>query len=156
MKTWKINGLLIAFLSILAVAPSVAQKAGGAAPAQPAAQAGPPRATISLYRIAPGKHVEFLKFMAAREALDKEVGAAATQWYAHVDGDSWDFAAVAPTLEPVAQAALDRKLEAAAKQKGLSTGPKAAIEIRQYLAQHTDTMVVGPMTAAQIVDAVTK
>lgn len=116
----------------------------------------PGRAVISLYRVAPGLHVEFLKWMAQREAVDREVGAPATQWYAHADGDSWDYLAISPQLDPVAQAELDKKLEAAAKKKGLTVGMKAAVELRKYMSWHTDTATRGPVGAQALVDEATK
>jgi len=112
----------------------------------------PPHAMVSLYRIAAGKQLDFLKWMAAREAIDKEVGIAATQWYAHVDGDSWDYMG----LGPVTSTDQDDKLEAALKKHGLATGFKQSLEVRQYFAAHTDTLTVGPMSASELVDAATK
>ena len=144
--TLKSNTMVIALLLMLVVAPTVAQQAARA----------PGRATISLYRIAPGKHVDFLKWIADRDALEKEVGAPASTLYAHIDGDAWDFMTVTPQLEGAAQLDIDKKMEAAAKKKGLTTGPKAGMELRQYVAWHTDTMAAGPMTAAQAIEAVTK
>jgi hypothetical protein len=144
--SWKRSAVVAALLSFLAVAPIAAQRA----------ESPPGRAVVSLYRIAPGKHLEFLRWIAAREAVQKEAGAPAQQVYAHIDGDSWDFMIVSPELEAGAQAELDRKIEAAARKKGLATGPKQAIEIRQFVAWHTDTMVAGPMTAAQVLDSVSR
>src|SRR3546814_10216549 len=34
----------------------------------------PPTATVSLYRVAPGKHMDLLKWMAAREAIARDAG----------------------------------------------------------------------------------
>src|SRR5437762_3166790 len=45
----------------------------------------PGHALISLYRVAPGKHLEFLKWMAVRDGLAREAGLGATQWYAHLN-----------------------------------------------------------------------
>jgi hypothetical protein len=108
----------------------------------------PPRSLISIYRIAPGKQADFLKWMAAREAVDKETGIAATQWYAHVDGDSWDYVAVGPSTT----AEQDKKLEAAMKKHGLTTGFKQSLEVRQFISSHTDTFAVGPVTVGELAD----
>ena len=64
----------------------------------------PGKALVALYQVAPGKHLDFLKWMAAREAVDKEAGMPATQWYMHTNGDSWDFLAIAPALTEAQQA----------------------------------------------------
>ena len=107
----------------------------------------PGKAIVALYRIAPGKHLEFLKWMAAREAVDKEAGMPATQWYMHTNGDSWDFVAIAPVLSDAQQA----KVDALATKKGLKTGLQASLEFRQFVSTHTDTFVNGPTSATQLV-----
>ena len=108
-------------------------------------------ATVAIYRVAPGKHLEFLKWMAAREALDGEVGIPATQWYAHMSGDSWDYVAIGPDLD----AATSDRVDAAARKRGLAVGPKAGMEFRQMMGWHSDTLVAGPMSARQLVDTAT-
>src|SRR3984893_16276895 len=107
----------------------------------------PGKALVALYRVAPGKHLEFLKWMAAREAVDKEAGMPATQWYMHTNGDSWDFLAIAPALTEAQQA----KVDALATKKGLKTGLQASLEFRQFVSTHTDTFVNGPTSATQLV-----
>ncbi|MGZ5380838.1 MAG: hypothetical protein ACXWFQ_03175 [Thermoanaerobaculia bacterium] len=116
----------------------------------------PGRNIVSMYQVSAGKHVEFLKWMARQEAVTKEAGGSATQWYVHQDGASWDFVAITPELEPAKQAEVDKKVEAIAKQKGLSTGLKASFEFRQYMGTHSDTYALGPMTADEIVKAAEK
>lgn len=108
----------------------------------------PGKAIVSIYRVAPGKHVDFLKWMAARDALGKEAGVAATQWYAHQDGDSWDYVAIAPDTT----AEQDKKLDELAKAKGLTTGFRAGLELRQFMASHTDTVARGPISAGELVE----
>ena len=104
-------------------------------------------AIVSIYRVAPGKHLAFLKWMAAREAAASQAGAPATRWYRHLDGDSWDYVAIAPDHD----AAIDAKADAIAKQQGLTVGMKAGLELRGLIASHTDTISAGPSTAAQMV-----
>ena len=109
-------------------------------------------ATVSIYRVAPGKHIDFLKWMAAREVLDSDVGIPATQWYAHMSGDSWDYIAIGPNLDD----ATSDKVDAAARKRGLTVGAKAGMEFRQMMGWHSDTLVAGPMSATQLVDSATK
>ena len=99
-----------------------------------------------LIRVAPGKHLEFLKWAAAREAVDKEAGVPASQWYMHTNGDSWDFVSIAPVLSDAQQ----EKVDAVAKKKGLTTGVQAALEFRQFVSMHTDTFVNGPTSATRL------
>ncbi len=114
------------------------------------------RALVATYQVAAGKHLEFLKWMARQEAVAKEAGGPATQWYMHQDGAGWDFVAITPQLEAAKQAEVDKKIETLSKQKGIATGLKASFEFRQYMGAHTDTYALGPMTADEIVKAAEK
>lgn len=110
------------------------------------------RALISIFRVAPGKHLDFLKWQAARAAIATEAGAAATQWYVHQNGDSWDFVSVGEVPSPEQEAAQDEKIETLTKERGLTTGMAAALEFRQFVAFHTDTDAGGPFTAQELVE----
>ena len=139
MKYWKKLCVAAPGGLLLAAALAMAQTA----PKTPE----PGKVIVSLYRVAPGKHLDFLKWMATREAINKEAGVGSVQWYAHTNGDSWDFVAIAP--EPTKEQ--DAKVEELTKQKGLKTGFAAALEFRQFIAYHTDTFANGPQSAADLV-----
>jgi hypothetical protein len=111
----------------------------------------PGKVVIGIYHAAPGKQLELLKWLAARDAIDKEAGVPATQLYAHVDGDSWDYLAIAPKLSE----ADDAKVEELAKKKGLKVGMPAGLEFRSMITSHTDTAARGPTTAADLVKMAT-
>lgn len=115
------------------------------------AQDPPPTSVVSIYRIAPGKHVDFLKWMAAREAIDTEAGVQATQWYVHRTGDSWDFVAISPDIDD----ATAEKVDTMARKRGLKVGPPASVEFRTMVASHTDTIAAGPMSAARLLQGAT-
>jgi len=110
------------------------------------------RARISIYHVAPGRHLDFLKWLAAREEVTKAAGVPAPQLYAHTDGDDWDYLLVWPVTTPEQ----DRKVDEAAAAKGLKTGFAASLEFRELLASHSDTFVAGPTTAAALVAAAGK
>jgi hypothetical protein len=112
-----------------------------------------PRALVATYQVAPGKHVEFLKWMARTEAVVKEAGGPAAQWYMHENGASWDFVSIVPQLDAAKQAEVDKKVETLSKQKGIVTGLKASFEFRQFIGTHSDTFTHGPMTASELVKA---
>jgi hypothetical protein len=112
----------------------------------------PGRARISIYRVAPGRQLDFLKWLAAREEVAKEAGVPATQLFAHTDGDSWDYL----MIWPITTAEQERRLDEGAAKRGLKTGFAAALEFRELLTSHTDTHVNGPMTAADLVAAASK
>jgi hypothetical protein len=111
-----------------------------------AAAAEPGTVLIGIYRVAPGKHTEFLKWQAARDAIDKQAGVPQGQWYAHTDGDSWDYLSVGPVLSGAQQ----KKVDDATRAKGMTIGFKASIEFRQYIGSHTDTYAIGPMTVTEL------
>jgi hypothetical protein len=109
----------------------------------------PPRALVAMYQVAPGKHLEFLKWQAANDAINKEAGLPATQWYAHTDGASWDYLSIGPVLTDEQQ----NKVDEISKKKGVLTGFKASLKFREFVSNHTDTFVVGPVSAADLVEA---
>jgi hypothetical protein len=121
--------------------------------AQMGTEKEPPEALIGLYRVAPGKHLEFLRWQAAQEAIRKEAGiTAATQWYVHTNGDSWDYMAIAPVLTDEQNA----KVDELTIKKGLKTGFKASLEFRQFITYHTDTFTAGPFSASDLVQQAEK
>lgn len=109
----------------------------------------PPTALVGIYQVAPGKHLEFLKWQAANDAINKEAGVPATQWYAHTDGASWDYLGIGPVLTDEQQT----KVDEISKKKGRVTGFKASLQFREFISNHTDTFVVGPVSAAELVEA---
>jgi hypothetical protein len=113
---------------------------------------GAGRARITIYHILPGKHLDFLKWMAAQDEVAREAGIPAVQLYAHIDGDSWDYVGLAPVTTPEQ----DKKLDDIAAKKGLKTGVPASLEFRQLVASHTDTFAAGPTSASELVAQATK
>ncbi|HSE39150.1 MAG TPA: hypothetical protein VLH08_00170 [Acidobacteriota bacterium] len=120
--------------------------------AQMSSEKEPPEALVSIYRIAPGKHLEFLRWQAAQESVRKEAGIPATQWYAHTNGDSWDYIAIGPVLSDEQ----DAKVDEISVKKGIKVGFKASLEFRQFISYHTDTFATGPVSAADLVAAAEK
>lgn len=112
------------------------------------AQAGapePPKARIAIYRAAPGQQVALLRWIAQQDRVAQAAGVATSQLYAHTDGDSWDYLAIDPVTTP----AQDTAMDAAAKKMGMPSGPARSLELRKYIAIHTDTYTIGPVSAAQ-------
>lgn len=100
---------------------------------------------VEIYRIAPGQHANFLKLIALYDQASKEAGLAPRQLYVHQDGASWDFLIIQPaSVAPEQSEAVD----AALKRLGAPQGAKFFLEIRKYMAEHSDTFVAGPTTAA--------
>lgn len=104
---------------------------------------------VSIYHVAPGKHLEFLKWMAQQQAIAKEAGANPAQWYVHLDGDSWDYITISEVEDNEAE--VQKKIDDLSKKKGLPTGFSASLKFRQFVNSHTDTYTMGPFTAEELV-----
>ena len=104
-----------------------------------------PTKVIEIYRIAPGQHENFLKLIALYDQASKEAGVAPRQLYVHQDGASWDFLLIQPAENTPEQ---NKAINAALKRLGAPQGAKFFLEIRRFMAEHTDTFVSGPTTAA--------
>jgi hypothetical protein len=133
---------LVLLLALIFFAPSAAR-----AQAARAEMKEPPRALVTIYRIAPGKHLDFLKWLAETQAIEKEAGVPVSQTYAHTDGDSWDYLNVGPDLTKEQQA----KVDEVTKKHGRKTGFAASLDFRTFVASHTDTFAIGPVSAADLV-----
>jgi hypothetical protein len=135
--------LLLVAAVVVVLAPIVARSLA-AADAKPM-----PMSMVTIFHIAPGKHVEFLKSVAASEAWAKEAGVPATQFYAHAEGDSWDYLTIGPILTDAQQ----QKLDAVTKAHGGKVGWAANFEFRTFAASHTDTRAAGPTSATELLAA---
>ena len=107
----------------------------------------PPTAHVMLIRVAPGKQLDYLKWVADNDAMSKEAGLPVGTLYVHTNGDSWDYLQISPDLTKEQQA----KLDEASQKHGRKTGFPASLEFRQFAAWHTDTSTVGPVSAAEVV-----
>jgi hypothetical protein len=132
----------LAFLALIFFAPSPTR-----AQAARAEMKQPPRAIIRIYRIVSGKQLDFLKWVAEGDAIDKEAGVPVGQIYAHTDGDSWDYLVVSPDLSKEQTA----KVDDASRKHGRKTGFASSLEFRTFIASHTDTFAIGPVSAADLV-----
>jgi hypothetical protein len=112
----------------------------------------PTRARVTIYRIAPGRHVDFLKWMAVQDDVAREAGIATVQLYTHVNGADWDFIGIAPVTTPEQ----DRKADEIAAKRGLKTGFPALLEFRELVTSHTDTFAEGPISAAALLALASK
>ncbi len=109
-------------------------------------KAEPGQVMISIYHVAPGKHVDFLRWMGAREGISESLGFPLASWYAHLDGDSWDYIVVSPVLTEEQE----EQVEEQSQRRGLTTGFAAGIELRRLMLSHTDTVALGPVSASEL------
>ncbi len=108
---------------------------------------------IEIYRIAPGQHEAFLKFIALCDQANKEAGMAPRQLYVHQDGTSWDFILIQPLHNTPEQ---NKAWFAAATRLGIPHGGNFFLAIRTFIAEHSDTAADGPTTAADWLDQLQK
>jgi hypothetical protein len=113
-----------------------------------AAQKAPPpvdNVMIEIYRIAPGQHEAFLEEIAHYDEANRLAGLPPRQLYVHSDGASWDFVLIQPAKTPPDKA---QALEAAWKKLGLPSGADFFLSYRRFIADHSDTVAIGPTSAA--------
>ena len=115
----------------------------------PAIAADPAKSIVSLYHIAPGQQAGFLKWLDRQDQISAAAGVAKGQLYAHTDGDSWDYM----VIRPVPTASQDKATDEAAKRMGVNP-MHGGLELRKYIASHTDTFTIGPITAADYLSLV--
>jgi len=137
MKHWILVPTMIVSVLVLTGQPAMTQT-------NPQAQSE--QVTVSIYHVAPGQQINFLKWHAAREVVNQSLGLPQTSWYAHLDGDSWDYVAVGPKLTERQEMQVERET----RNRGLTTGFAAGIELRHFILSHTDTIAMGPVSATEL------
>jgi hypothetical protein len=103
------------------------------------------RKLVEIYRIAPGQHAAFLEFIARCDEANRMAGLPPRELYVHSDGAGWDFMLIQPAETPEASRAA---LDAAWERLGLPSGADFFLQFRRFIAEHDDTFVRGPTTAA--------
>jgi hypothetical protein len=137
---------LVAFA--LTSGPAIAQQAP--APAQVAAEDAPwPEAWFEIFRLAPGKHEEFVRLIAKGDEVARAGGQPPTQLYFHEHGGNWDVLLFKPVTDVKPTAAQQAAMDAKAKELRMESGPAYFINIRKTVASHEDSKASGPISAAQ-------
>ena len=93
---------------------------------------------VEIYRVAPGKHKEFLRQIALYDQANAEAGLPPRQLFVHQGGASWDFLILQPAHHTDEESA---KLDAAFKKLGIPQGANFFVAFRELIAEHTDTNV---------------
>lgn len=93
---------------------------------------------VEIYRIAPGKHEEFLRQIALYDRANAEAGLPPRQLFVHQGGASWDFLLLQPAHHSDEES---EKLDAAFKKLNIPQGAKFFVNFRTLIAEHTDTNV---------------
>lgn len=128
----------LAALSLAVSAPAVAHQ-------ETPTPAQPKKMLVETYRIAPGQHEAFMRFIALFDEANRRAGLPPRQLYVHRDGPGWDFMLIQPADIPA-----DKEAALTAAYKALNTpsGPNFFVSIRRFIAEHSDSFVTGPTSAA--------
>jgi hypothetical protein len=105
----------------------------------------PQKMLVEIYRIAPGQHENFIRLIALYDEANRRAGLPPRQLYVHQDGASWDFMLIQPEDTPDDK---EKALSDAYKALNVPSGANSFATIRNYIAEHSDTFVSGPTTAA--------
>jgi hypothetical protein len=130
---------------IATAAAGLALALAAASPALAQTAPKPSRMAVEIYRIAPGQQEAFLRLIALYDQANHAAGLPPRQLYVHQDGADWDFLIIQPEDTTPEQ---DRLVDAELKRLGAPQGAKFFLEIRKFIASHTDTIASGPTTAA--------
>jgi hypothetical protein len=93
---------------------------------------------VEIYRVAPGRHEEFLSQIALFDRANAEAGLPPRQLFVHQGGASWDFMLLQPAHHTDEESA---RLDAAYKKLGIPQGARFFVTFRSLIAEHTDTNV---------------
>ena len=102
--------------------------------------------TISLYKIVPGKHLEFIQWMAAWDEVYAEIDLEQPIWYRNISGDTWDFLVIYPPFDH----AKEDEMEEVGKGRGLAIGFAWKLKHWEFMAESSGTLVQGPTTPAEL------
>jgi len=118
---------------------------------EPETEPAPVRKLVEIYRIAPGKHEEFLRFIAFLDDINIKAGLPPRELYIHNDGAGWDFIIIQPASTPPDKA---DALAKAWEESGAPSGPNFFLHIRQFITEHSDTFATGPTSAADYLSGI--
>ncbi|KQZ64174.1 hypothetical protein ASD67_06625 [Sphingopyxis sp. Root1497] len=142
----KYNVALVFAAALLPFTPAAAQQAPAPAPA--AEKAAWPEAWFEIFKLAPGKQEEFIRRIAQADEVAAAGGFPPTQLFFHENGADFDVILFKPVTgiepTPAQEAAMDKKR----KELGLPSGPAYFVNIRELVAEHTDSKTYGPLSAA--------
>ncbi len=99
---------------------------------------------VEIFRVAPGQHEAFLKHLALADEVNRKAGLPPRDLYVHSNGAGWDFMTIQPAQTPEdKREALDKAWD----EMGMPSGINYFIEVRKFIADHSDTFATGPITA---------
>ncbi|WNC71361.1 hypothetical protein RGQ13_14685 [Thalassotalea psychrophila] len=106
--------------------------------------------TITIWKIHPGKHVEFIKYMKEWEEVFEEINEPPMKWYRKISGDSYDFVSISPPFNYK----VEQAMEAAGKKRGLPIGYNYTLKLNEFADSYSSTIVEGPQSMADLLSQI--
>jgi hypothetical protein len=135
---------MLAATLLIAAIPASAQTAP-----PPAADEAFPEAWFEVFRLAPGKHEEFVRRIDQSDQVRAAADLPPTQLFFHENGAEFDVILFKPVSPVKPTPEQEAKMAAKRKELGIPSGPAYFIDIREFIASHTDSKTVGPVSAAR-------
>ena len=136
--------LAIAALA-LPLVPAAAQDAPKPAPVKAEAW---PEAWFEIFKLAPGKQEEFIRRIAQADEVAAAGGQPPIQLFFHENGADFDVIIFKPVTGFKPTPAQEAAMNAKRKELGMPSGPAYFVNIRELIAEHTDSKTYGPLSAA--------
>lgn len=131
--------------SLAPIAPAAAQTAATA----PAAAEEWPEAWFEIFKLAPGKQEEFVRRIDQVDQIAAAAGLPPIQLFFHENGADFDVILFKPVRATKLTADQEARMDAKRKELGMPRGPAYFVNIREIVAEHTDSKTVGPVSAAK-------
>jgi len=137
--------------SLMGIAPAVAQTTSPAAVAPEAKEAWP-EAWFEIFKLVPGKQEDFIRRLNQSDQVRAAGGLPPVQLFFHEDGADFDVIIFKPSATEKPSPEQEAKMAAKRKELGIPSGPAYFVDIREFIAQHTDSKTVGPLSAKMWLD----
>jgi hypothetical protein len=108
-----------------------------------------PKASIEIFRLAPGKHEAFMREIARYDEVLKAGGQPPLKIFVHDEGAEWDVIIYKPEGEINPNPAQSAKMAARSEELHVETGPAYFVHLRKLVATHTDSTAIGPISAGE-------
>jgi len=108
-----------------------------------------PEAWFEIFKLAPGKQEEFIRWIARSDEVQKAGEQPPTQLFFHENGADWDVILFKPVRATKPTAAQEAAMAAKRRELNIPSGPAYFVGIRELIAEHSDSKAYGPLSAKQ-------
>ncbi len=143
----KIRIALAVAAATLSLVPAAAQQAP--APAAPTENEAWPEAWFEIFKLAPGKQEEFIRRIDQADQVAAAGGQPPIQLFFHENGADFDVIIFKPVTGIKPTPAQEAAMAAKHKELGMPSGPAYFVNIRELVAEHTDSKTYGPLSAGK-------